>query len=85
MTRVLSGIQPTGEIHLGNYIGAVRHWATDQHEHDSLFCVVDLHALTIEHDPAGLQDKTLEVAAKEAEPVKTDDPGCWSAWRRSAS
>ena len=63
MTRVLSGIQPTGEIHLGNYIGAVRHWATDQHEHDSLFCVVDLHALTIEHDPAGLQDKTLEVAA----------------------
>ncbi|MEA3076831.1 MAG: tryptophanyl-tRNA synthetase [Actinomycetota bacterium] len=63
MTRVLSGIQPTGEIHLGNYVGAIRQWAADQHSHDSLFCVVDLHALTIEIDPAELRAKTLEVTA----------------------
>ena len=63
MTRVLSGIQPTGEIHLGNYVGAVRHWASDQHEHDSFFCVVDLHAITQELEPAVLRAKTIEVAA----------------------
>ena len=62
MTRVLSGIQPTGDIHLGNYVGAVRHWAADQHEHDSFFCVVDLHALTVPRDPAELRAKTLELA-----------------------
>ncbi|MGC1513304.1 MAG: tryptophan--tRNA ligase [Acidimicrobiales bacterium] len=62
MTRVLSGIQPTGEIHLGNYVGAVRHWVLDQHVHDSFFCVVDLHALTGEQDPALLRTKTLEMA-----------------------
>ena len=62
MTRVLSGIQPTGDIHLGNYIGAVRHWATDQHEHDSFFFVVDLHALTVPRDPELLRTKSLEVA-----------------------
>lgn len=61
MTRVLSGIQPTGEIHLGNYVGAVRHWAGDQHLHDSFFCVVDLHALTSEQDPKLLRTKTLEM------------------------
>jgi tryptophanyl-tRNA synthetase len=63
VTRVLSGIQPTGDFHLGNYVGAVRHWARDQHEHDSFFCVVDLHALTENHDPAALKAKTLEMAA----------------------
>jgi tryptophanyl-tRNA synthetase len=59
---VLSGIQPTGEIHLGNYVGAVRHWADDQHVHDSFFCVVDLHALTVDVDPAELRAKTLQAA-----------------------
>jgi tryptophanyl-tRNA synthetase len=63
MTRVLSGIQPTGELHLGNFVGAVRHWASDQHEHDSFYCIVDLHALTLEQDPAELKAKTLEVGA----------------------
>jgi len=63
VTRVLSGIQPTGDLHLGNYVGAVRHWASDQHEHDSYFCVVDLHALTDDHDPTVLAAKTLEAAA----------------------
>jgi tryptophanyl-tRNA synthetase len=60
MARVLSGIQPTGDIHLGNYLGAVRQWALDQHEQDSYFCVVDLHALTVPRDPAELRAKTLE-------------------------
>jgi tryptophanyl-tRNA synthetase len=62
MTRVLSGIQPTGDIHLGNYVGALRQWAQDQHTHDAFFCVVDLHALTVEQDPAELRAKTAEVA-----------------------
>ena len=62
MTRVLSGIQPTGETHLGNYLGAVRNWVADQHEHDAFFVVVDLHALTIPQDPAELRAKTLGMA-----------------------
>jgi tryptophanyl-tRNA synthetase len=63
MTRVLSGIQPTGDIHLGNYLGALRGWVTDQHEHESYYCIVDLHALTVPRDPAGLRTKTVECAA----------------------
>jgi tryptophanyl-tRNA synthetase len=63
MTRVLSGVQPTGEVHIGNYIGALRHWAVDQHEHESFYCVVDLHALTMgDHDPAELRSGSLDVA-----------------------
>jgi tryptophanyl-tRNA synthetase len=62
MARVLSGIKPTGHVHLGNYLGALRHWVTDQHEADSFYTVVDLHALTIEHDPAELRERTLELA-----------------------
>ena len=62
MTRVFSGIQPTGETHLGNLIGAMRQYVVDQHDHDSLYCVVDLHAVTIEQDPAALRERTLEMA-----------------------
>ncbi|MBV9254138.1 MAG: tryptophan--tRNA ligase [Actinobacteria bacterium] len=62
MARVLSGVQPTGDPHIGSYLGAFQHWATDQHEHDSFYCVVDLHALTREHDPALLKQRTLEIA-----------------------
>jgi tryptophanyl-tRNA synthetase len=62
MARVLSGIQPTGDIHLGNYLGAVRHWVADQYEHDSYFCVVDLHALTVPREPGELRTKTMETA-----------------------
>jgi tryptophanyl-tRNA synthetase len=62
MTRVFSGIQPTGPVHLGNLLGALRHWVTDQHEADSLFCVVDLHALTIPKDPVQLRSATVELA-----------------------
>ena len=63
MTRVLSGIQPTGDIHLGNYLGALRWWVADQYEHDSYHLVVDLHALTVPRDPAELRAGTLDVAA----------------------
>jgi len=62
MARVLSGIQPTGEIHLGNFLGAIRNWVAEQHQEDSYFFVVDLHALTVPRDPAELRTKTLETA-----------------------
>jgi len=62
MARVLSGFQPTGPPHLGNYLGALRHWVVDQHEADSFFTVVDLHALTVEHDPALLRERTWTLA-----------------------
>ncbi len=59
--RVFSGIQPTGNIHIGNYIGATRHWAADQDIYDNIFCIVDLHAITEPKDPAVLKTKTREV------------------------
>ena len=62
MSRVFSGIQPTGEVHLGNYLGAVRHWVADQDEHDSLYCVVDLHAMTTTFDPATFGAATRRTA-----------------------
>lgn len=62
---VLSGVQPTGKVHIGNYVGALSLWAENQHQYDNLFCVVDLHALTIPEtvDPPTLRRKTREVAA----------------------
>ena len=62
VTRVFSGIQPTGTIHLGNLLGAIRFWAEDQHTHDALYCLVDLHALTMRQDPATLRAETLRAA-----------------------
>ncbi|MGH9048116.1 MAG: tryptophan--tRNA ligase [Acidimicrobiia bacterium] len=62
MPRVFSGIQPTGEMHLGNYLGAVRRWVVDQHRHDAIHCVVDLHAMTLPYDPAGLAAATRATA-----------------------
>ncbi|GAC1310672.1 MAG: tryptophan--tRNA ligase [Acidimicrobiales bacterium] len=64
MVRVLSGIQPTGDMQLGNYLGAVRHWADDQYRADSFFCVVDLHALTQDQDPSALRAATIRKAAE---------------------
>jgi tryptophanyl-tRNA synthetase len=61
MARVFSGIQPTGEIHLGNYLGAIRGWARAQHENAAIHCIVDLHALTVPKDPAELRTKTVEL------------------------
>jgi tryptophanyl-tRNA synthetase len=63
MARVFSGIQPTGDKHLGNYLGAIRHWVATQDTDDALYCVVDLHAMTVAYDPAELPDRTRRTAA----------------------
>jgi tryptophanyl-tRNA synthetase len=62
MVRVFSGVQPSGDLHLGNYLGAIRQWVTQQHEDDAFYCIVDLHALTLEIDPAVLRTRTIEAA-----------------------
>ncbi len=63
--RVFSGVQPTGTLHLGTYVGALQQWVAQQHERDSIFCVVDLHALTVPEDvePARLREQVRSVAA----------------------
>jgi tryptophanyl-tRNA synthetase len=61
--RVLSGVQPTGNLHLGNYLGAIRHWVAMQETHECLFCVVDLHAITVPQNPEHLYNATLGTAA----------------------
>ena len=61
--RVLSGVQPTGALHLGNWLGAIRNWVDLQDSHDTFVCVVDLHAITVPHDPAQLAQDTLNTAA----------------------
>jgi tryptophanyl-tRNA synthetase len=63
MNRIFSGVQPTGNLHLGNYLGAIRNWVTLQREFDCIFCIVDLHALTLPQDPAQLRAQTREVTA----------------------
>ncbi|MBA2524443.1 MAG: tryptophan--tRNA ligase [Pyrinomonadaceae bacterium] len=60
--RIFSGAQPTGNVHLGNYLGALRNWATLQHEYESFFCIVNLHAITIPQDPKLLAEKIRELA-----------------------
>lgn len=61
--RVLSGVQPTGTLHLGNYLGAIRQWVEYQELYENYFCVVDLHAITVPHDPKKLSKDTLQSAA----------------------
>ncbi len=63
MTRVLSCIQPTGDVHLGNYLGALRNWVSGQHEADVFHGIVDLHALTVTDTPGTLGDATVRMAA----------------------
>jgi len=63
MQRIFSGVQPTGNLHLGNYLGAIRNWVRLQGDYDCLFCVVDLHAITVWQDPAQLRANTREVTA----------------------
>src|SRR5437868_6188347 len=63
MNRIFSGIQPTGNLHLGNYLGAIRNWVALQHDYECIFCIVDLHALTLPQDPAELRASTREVTA----------------------
>jgi tryptophanyl-tRNA synthetase len=62
MKRIFSGAQPTGNVHLGNYLGALRNWVALQHEYESFFCIVNLHAVTVPQDPQTLADKTRELA-----------------------
>ena len=61
--RVLSGVQPTGALHLGNWLGAIRNWVDLQSSHDTYVCVVDLHAITVPHDPERLAEESLSTAA----------------------
>lgn len=61
--RVFSGVQPTGSLHLGNYLGALKKFVDLQDDHDCIFCVVDLHAITLPVDPAALTDQTRQIAA----------------------
>src|SRR5215467_2284161 len=63
MNRIFSGIQPTGNLHLGNYLGAIRNWVALQHDFECIFCIVDLHALTQPQDPDELRQATREVTA----------------------
>ncbi len=62
MKRIFSGAQPTGNVHLGNYLGALRNWVALQHEYESFFCIVNLHAITIPQDPVLLAQKIRELA-----------------------
>ena len=60
MTRVFSGIQPSGELHIGNYLGAVKNWVALQHQHESFFCIVNYHAITAPYAPDDLRRRTRE-------------------------
>ncbi len=63
MSRIFSGVQPTGDLHLGNYLGAIRNWVRLQDEYECLFCVVDMHAITVWQEPTELRASTREVAS----------------------
>lgn len=63
MSKIFSGIQPSGNLHLGNYIGAIKQWVELQNDNDCVFCIVDLHAITVPQDPKVLREKILEVTA----------------------
>jgi len=60
--RIFSGVQPTGNLHIGNYLGAIKNWVPLQHEYESFFCIVNLHAITLPQDPKVLRQKTLDLA-----------------------
>ena len=63
MVRIFSGIQPTGDKHLGNYIGGFRQYAQTQEQGEAFFCIVDLHSITVDYDPRDLHEKTLDLFA----------------------
>src|SRR5437867_2763949 len=62
MSRVFSGIQPSGELHIGNYLGAVKNWVQLQHQHSSIFCIVDYHAITVSYEPEQLRARRRDMA-----------------------
>ena len=63
MKRVFSGVQPTGNIHLGNYLGALKQFVELQDEYQCIYCIVDMHAITVPQDPKALREHILDVAA----------------------
>jgi len=63
MNRIFSGVQPTGNLHLGNYLGAIKNWVKMQDDYECIYCIVDLHAITVPQDPAELIANTREVTA----------------------
>ena len=63
MKRVFSGVQPTGNIHIGNYLGAIRQFVELQEENECIYCIVDMHSITVPQDPKELRQHTLDVAA----------------------
>jgi tryptophanyl-tRNA synthetase len=62
MPRIFSGIQPSGELHIGNYLGAVKNWAALQHQYECIFCIVDYHAITVPYNPDELRQRTFDMA-----------------------
>ena len=62
MSRIFSGIQPSGELHIGNYMGAVKNWVALQTLHESFFCIVDYHAIVTSYEPEDLRRRTREMA-----------------------
>ena len=62
MPRVFSGIQPSGDLHIGNYLGAVRNWVRMQEEYECFFCIVDYHAITQDYEPTELGPRTFDMA-----------------------
>src|SRR6185436_3705813 len=62
MPRIFSGIQPSGELHIGNYLGAVKNWVALQHQSESIFCIVDYHAIMTAYDPAVFKKRRLDMA-----------------------
>ncbi|MGE3466544.1 MAG: tryptophan--tRNA ligase, partial [Pyrinomonadaceae bacterium] len=60
--RIFSGAQPTGQLHIGNYLGALKNWVALQDAYESFYCIVNLHAITLPQDPADLRQKTLDLA-----------------------
>lgn len=63
MARIFSGVQPSGQLHIGNWLGAIKNWVDIQHQHESIFCIVDLHAITVQQDSAKLRDRIRDIAA----------------------
>ena len=68
--RVFSGIQPSGAPHIGNYLGAIRHWVAEQDVFDNIYCVVDMHALTVPQDPNELRENVRWPAAVQVSSTK---------------
>src|SRR5437899_3850864 len=74
MSRIFSGIQPSGSLHIGNYLGAVKNWVELQHKYESFFCIVDYHAITVPYEPDDLRarigDMALGLLADGLDPAK---------------